>query len=422
MKTFFLLLSVSTFFFITAQQEKPTPKNTYSMPELVDRALERRIILKAIDQRIALNELSMTKAHVDSLPRIGITETIVGGLPVHGFPSLLSINGGISLSGINGARINYLLATQDKEISLYEKEHQKKLIRYNVEMSFITCWMLQNQIKLLIEQKNAAQSIYDQEQQKYALQVTKKSDWLAAAAEFETKLGTLKNYPELLHEALATLEFLTNCELRNEAQRMPKLIFKPTESSPKPLEEYYALAYKNRTEIKQKYAEEQKARYNKEYAHTSALPDITINANYFIENGINGYGTNDFYLKPTVKFSWSINDSIQSYFDAEKADAQALKASLENQELRLQIKKEVEVAYRQWKTALNNAQTRLAQKFKAKELYDETVELVNLGLELESKKLYKKSELTAEEFIALSYSAEAARKERALLYVCGYPA
>jgi outer membrane protein TolC len=422
MKNFFLLLGVCTSFFIHAQEEKLTQKNTYTMTELVERALERRIILKALDQRIASNELSMTKAHVDALPRIGFSETIVGGLPLNGFPSLLSINGGISLSGINGARINYLLATQDKEISLYEKEHQKKLIRYNVEMSFLTNWMLQNQMKLIVEQKEAAHQMYDQEQQKYTLKLSKKSDWLTAAAEFENKLGALKNYPELLHEGLATLEFLTNCPLREEAQGMPKLIWEHTESHPKPLEEYYALAYKNRPEIKQKQAEEQKARYNKNYAQSSALPDININANYFIENGVNGYGTNDFYLKPTVKLSWSINDSIQSYFEAEKADAQAVKASLENQELRLQIKKEVEVAYRQWKTALNNAQTRMAQKLKAKELYDETVELVNLGLELESKKLYKKSELTAEEFITLSYCAEAGRKERALLYACGYPA
>lgn len=400
----------------------PAQKKQYTMEGLVEHALKRRVILKALDQRIASNELSISRAYAEALPRLSISETMVGGLPVSGFPSLLSIQGGISLCSVNGARINYQMAQQDKEISKHEKELQKNLIRYNVEVNFINSWLLQEQMQLLLEQKEAAQCVYAQEMSKYEVSLNKKGEWLTAAAEYENKLGALKNYPELLHEGYASLEFLTNCPMRQEANGFPALQWTPS-SAPqqKKLEEYYELAYKNRPELAQKKAEEQKVHYSKQRAQGGYIPDVSINAHYYLEKDVQGYGTDDFYLKPTVNVSWSINNSIQSYFDAEKADAAAVKVSLEHQELKLQIKKEVEVAYRQWHVALTNVEMRSSAKIKTKVLYDESVASVDLGLENQSKQRLKKSELAAEQFALLSYQAEAARKERALLYLCGYP-
>lgn len=421
-------------------------KTTLTMDEAVQIALQNKPDLKAYQYTIEES-------------RIHSKQAIAGYIPTFAISGNLSQTRGQTDPTLNvdflanqliysfaGPIEQYRKAKKATKVSELLCSQAKNNIRHEVEKAFLECWKVQQQNKSIRSLKKSSESTYEKAAHSNKLELVDKRDWMQSTATHAQNLSIVDNYYEGAMISQKKLEFFMgqpvdlqiagikeiDSKYVNKKYHKIKLdlIWNDNTSDflSKPVEHYYELAFKNRDELKISDQNIGIAKDNMRIARGSRLPTVGVSLSAGTWKSF-GDPTDEIiaarrrhnYQTVSANFSWNLFDGLVSYYQENEFHANMLKETLNKEQVKQQIKFEVEQAYYVLIQSQNNLKSKKFDLDRAKNdltLQKQQFEIGNISkVELDSAQ----TDWETSYYSWLDNKIDVEIKKADLLFVCNYP-
>jgi outer membrane protein TolC len=345
-------------------------KTTLTMDEAVQIALQNKPDLKSYQYAIEESRMRSKQAIAGYIPTFGITgnlsQTRGQTDPVLNVDFLANQ----LVYSFAGPIEQYRKARKATKVSELLCSQTKNIIRYEVEKAFLECWKVQQQNLPIRSLKKSSDSTYEKAAHSNKLELLDKRDWMQSTATHAQDLSRVDNYYEGAMISQKKLEFFMGQPVDLQIAGIKEIDSKYVDKKyhkikldlvwqdntndflSKPIDIYYDLAFKNRDELKISVQNIGIAKDNMRLARGSRLPTVGVS---FSAGTWKSFGDPTQEIIPTqtrrnyqtisANFSWNLFDGLVSYYQENEFHANMLKETLNREQIKQQIKFEVEQAY-----------------------------------------------------------------------------
>jgi len=401
-----------------------------------------------ITEKEALNKLTMDQAVESALAkkksihakyyniknyknlRRGTLSTFIPNLSVRetAYDASTAVSHAVEVSAsqtlFNLSKVNhYKMYSTYMSAAKHDLQAHKESIRLATETAFLSAWLIQQKLCLILLQFDASKEAFEKAKNQYNLNLLNKNDWLKAKSDHAANLAIVNSYQDEIAQAESELEFYTTKEIRllpSKDDISPTILSwdHKKDITIEPFDFYYKEAINNRKDLKSKQddidlKDNTSKYYAKQYIPSVSLIGSTSRSHYRAGGAV-------LSKQAGIRASWSF-DGLSSYFSAEAAKSEKLKAILEKNDLKSQIKFEIQKAHSALQKEINNITAEKAKFTQNKNEFELRRQEVDSGLI--SPVDFNISEFTYENarFSWFSQLAGASLRERELLFACAYP-
>lgn len=228
------------------------------------------------------------------------------------------------------------IAQRGTDISKINERNHKDLIRYEVEVSFLQSWLLQEKNKTIKSLKKTAEETIKKSEHQNKLGLLGQNECLKDRSTYAKNMSNVYLFIDELSSSASQLKYLLG-EGYNKKNNYLEWNYKTPIKIYK-LGKYYKLAIKNRKEIKLK--EKEAAKYNEyqKYYIKNYLPELSISGQV---SKLGRLKSNNVGLN----LNWKLFDGASNFYLSEQANANRLKTLQEKEYYIQKIKSEVAKAY-----------------------------------------------------------------------------
>lgn len=319
-------------------------------------ALTHRPLLKAHEHAIHASKQTESQARGRYLPQLSLSHSTLFDREhstLNTSTHTISLNGSQLIFSPNGPQLQTKIAAMSTSQAYHRFEAGTNKVRHETVHAFLDAWLLQEKQPLINALAQKSERQLDRSTATTQLDQTSQHDLAKASAENAHHTVTLDSYDHACNTATARLISSMGIDslspvLHYQAEPVPVL---------DKLDEYIATALTHRPELKEQHAVIEQHRLTARSHRLSYLPSFHVSGGVgqTFAGSEAKYGTNA-HVSLTAK--WEFFDGMQKKHAAHAADAHALRAELEQHELRLHIRREVTVAFEAVHTAA--AQVRAA--------------------------------------------------------------
>jgi outer membrane protein TolC len=401
---------------------------TLTIEQVVAQALTKKPSVHAFHHAIKSLERQRKGTLSTFLPNVSLSETFYNNNNTSAIKSSFGLSA--SQTVINLAKVNhYRMFSASVSGAKHDKEAHKDTIRLAAESAFLSAWLLQQKLNLILLLFNSSVETFGKSKKQFELNLTDKNDWLKSKTTHAGNLVTVNNYHDDIADSEKLLEFyiqskiallLPRRELSEKTFFPTGLFWNPHQKiEPEPFVSYYKQALKNRKDLKSKQEAINLQAETSQYYAKQYIPSVSVFAD--VSKNTSRIGNSYTSKSAGLKISWSAFDGLTNYFNKSSADAEKMKAILEKGDLANQIKLEVQQAYSALRKELDSLEKEKISFNQATNEFDLKKQQLKAGL-IDSvafqtaKYNYENSRLTW-----LSQAVTASIKERELQKTCGYP-
>jgi len=432
-KTLFLPIILCFHSFANASpiQVKLKPA-TLSMQQAVKEAIKRKPSIQAYQYAITDYKRQQQATLSPYIPNISLSEKFYNTSNSSSAKSAFGLQASQTILSLS-QQSYYKLYGSHVSSARHSKESHIDDIRLATETAYLSAWLLQQKIKLIIKRYDSSKETFEQSKKQHDLGLLDKNNWLKAQSTHASNLATVNSYKQELAQAEKTLEYYTGLTLKllpvqnDSSTRLvctklacTRLVWEPAKKiNLDNFESYLSKALKNRKDLKVKQDTINSERYSSQYYANQYIPSVSLfgSATKYTSR----VASSSTSKEAGVQLSWNVFDGLSNYFNKQAADARKMKAVLEKNDTVMKIKTEVQTAY----TALDAQQRTLSAQTisheQSKNEFDlkkqqESIGLIS-GVALETAKYSWQNE----HYTWLSSAASTALKKQELAYACGYP-
>ncbi len=332
----------------------------------------------------------------------------------------------------------YEVGRKRTQVVEFISDGEKLKVRHETEQAFLDAWLLQQQQEFIKSLSSSTKEVFNKAEHQHTIQLLDRKDWLKSSADYAQDIATIGSYDHDTIIAEKTLEFLMGQRIRvalnssrHESDTQTPVTFLHWNSEETitslPVEQYYRLALTNRPDLQANKKQIEIENSRAAIARKSNLPAFEVfgQAGHSYQSVDTSIG--DFRAIPSgfhavgAVLSWNIFDGALAHFTASKFEANKVKAILETEQTRQQIRLDIERSYYTFNKLLIQLQARevrLAQVKNDLALAKQNLEIGNIS------KVELSLALTAWEQEYLNWLGQkiaTAKSHSDLLFACGYP-
>jgi len=387
---------------------------TLTIEDAVEQALKRKPSIHAYQYGVDDYRRQRKSTLSTFLPNVTLSESFYNAKQASKIRNSFSVDASQTI--FNPAQNNYV-KVYDAYVSSarHKKESHKDLIRLETETAFLNAWLLEQKKAFIDFFRMSTVEEFEKAKKQFLNNLLNKNDFLKAKATYEQNLATINSYQDEVNDATKTLKYYTNVPYQN-------LYWNPYEKFfLENINFYYQKAMKYRKDLKTKQDTIDSEKHLSKYYKSQYIPSVSLFGS--ASKTIYRKGACSTFNKSAgLKISWSAFDGLSNYFNKSAADARKMKAILEKNDLRAQIKLEVQKAYSAIETELRKLEAQTYSYDQAKNEFDLKKEEFASGLisfvDFQTSKYNHENA----RFTWFSQAATTAVKYQNLLYSCGYPA
>ena len=414
---------------------------TLTMSDAVAIALANKPSLQSYKYAIQASKAQGMQVWSAYLPQVNVTTNISQSTGQQDPQTNITLGAQQLIYSFAGPIQKYKLAEKQTKLVELALDKDKKAIKYAVEQAFIECWKIQQQQKAINSLYTATESNFKINENAYKLNLLDKNEWLKTTSERDITYGLVDRYFQGVELTQKKLEFFMGQPIDLALKRIDQPLL-PTHTKPKhittldlswelpqeftikPLRRYYKYAMKYREEFKEADQKIAIAKDETTIAQRSNLPSLSAVAAtgyQSIENKSAITSPNRSFYNLGLQLSWPIFNGLSYDYAAKAAHSTMLKEVILKDNTLQTIKLDIETAYHTLSQAVIVLKAKQSERdyvknnSKLKKLQlqtgDITQSTLNRAIADEEKVEYEWIEL----------AADAATKERALAYACGYP-
>ena len=418
---------------------------TFSMKEAVNLALQKKPSIHAYQYNIKNYKQQQKSSLSTYLPNVTLSESLYNTRNTSQIKSSFGLQASQTILNLSQMD-NYKLHGTDVRSAKHQKESHKDVITLATQTTFLSAWLLQQKLPLILLHYNSAKETFAQSKNQYKNNLLDRNDWLKAKSTYASALATVNSYRGEVDEAQKALEYYTGSSLLLvPAKVVPTKVVpakveptvltwdqhgrthsgqnyygeKTKETNLKPFNYYYNLARSNRKDLKIKQVAIESESLTSQYYAKKYIPSISLFGS--ATKSTLRAGNSSWSKDAGLRLSWNVFDGLSNYFNKSAADARKMKIVLEKQDLTNQVKKEVQTAHTALSTEIKNL---IAQKVSYKQSKNEfNLKKQELNIGIISNVDFQTATYTYEnaQHTWLNQVASTQLKEYELLYSCGYP-
>lgn len=387
-------------------------QKTLDIDQAIKIAYKNRPSLKAFKFAIQASKSNEKAAISGYLPQLTLSSQENYSTGSRGLQNSTTLQASQLIYSFAGPERLKRIARRGTEISeLYERNH-KDLIRYEVEVSFLQTWLLQEKNRVINSLDKTAKETIKKSEHQNELELLGQNDWLKDASTYATNMSNVYLFIDELSSSASQLEYLLGEGYEKENQYLEWNYKTPIKIYT--LGKYYGLALKSRKEIKLKEKEAAKYDEYQKYYKNNYLPELSVSGQVSRVDQVKGNNVG-------LNLSWKLFDGASNFHLSEQANANKLKALQEKETYVQKIKSEVERSYH----SLMSYKKQLAAKDVALKQAENEFNLAklkyNIGdiskVDLETSKYNWENA----KFGWLTSKINVAIKQSELHFACGYP-
>ncbi|MCB9493791.1 MAG: TolC family protein [Epsilonproteobacteria bacterium] len=432
---FMLLTTVSAKMKYNIELETITPASTrVSMHEAVQKALENRPNLRALQHAIFASRMAARNAMTGYYPQINLTSEFSQANNENALSNTTTLELNQLIYSFSGPLQQRRKAKKETDVTRLLTEEEKINVRRDVEIAFLFVWFQEKRHQAIQALYTSSSSQFKRSKHQDKLALIDKKDWLQEVSRHTQNISSVDTYHDELDIIRERLDFLSGHALdfykqgqSHDEQAIQQLYWKPYPIKLLSLNHYYDCACKHHPSIKKqtKFIEIEKE--NLKIAQGSRLPNFGFVANTgfnkaplsALQSGIplriNGFHAFGFGTQ------WTMFDGLSAHFREEQARANKLKETLNRQQTVDLIKQQIHEKFMVLKTELSNVRTQYTNYIKEKNDFLLKRQEHKLGLLSDTQ---YDAVVTTWENARLAWIDRLTRAEirhRELLHACGYP-
>lgn len=312
-------------------------------------ALTHRPLLKAHEHIIHASKQHESQARGAYLPQLSLSHTTFFDREhstLNTSTHTISLNGSQLIFSPNGPQLQAKIAATGTTQAYHRFEASNNQVRHDTVHAFLDAWLLQEKQPLIDALAKKSESALHRTVATTALDQTNQHDLAKVNAENAQQTVILESYDHACTTATARLISSMGIDslspvLHYQAEPVPAL---------DELDEYITHALTHRPELKEQSAVIEHHRLTARSHRLSYLPSFHVSGGVgqTFAGSETKQGTN---AHVSLSARWEFFDGMQKKHAAHAADAHALRAELEEHELRLRIRHEVTAAFEAVNTA-----------------------------------------------------------------------
>jgi|GEM_PF-1641577 outer membrane protein TolC len=337
-----------------------TSTKTLTLEQSIELAYKHKPSIQALNQAKETAKITRRNTLSSYMPQVsGTAKKYVSSNYISGdYKSSIGISASQLVYNFAGPQDRYKIAGKDINKAEYSVKQHKNYIRLEVEKAFLNAWLLQKKEDYITKLYIASKETFAKNQHQKSLDILAQNEWLQATVDFSNNMTIVQSYQDELNVAEQTLSYLTGQKQRistitNTNTIVSNVTYPETitvlywdKNHPtqiKPIEHYYQLALKSRSDLKIKDEEISKQKLEGNYYLKKYLPGVSLFGRYdrYETTSSGNYDSKE----AGIKLSWNIFDGLTNYFNKSIADGNKVKTELEKQDLQQSIKLEIQTAH-----------------------------------------------------------------------------
>jgi len=335
----------------------------------------------------------------------------------------------------------YAVSRKRTQVVEYISDGEKLKVRHETELAFLDSWLLQQQQKFIRSLGSSTKEIFKKAEHQHTVQLLDKKDWLRNSADYAQDIATIGSYDHDTVIAEKTLEFLMGQRIRvalnperyeSDVQTpdLPVTLLYWNSEAPitcLPIQTYYQLALNNRPDLQANKKKIEIEHGKAAIARKSNLPFIEIFARAGHSYQSIDTSIGDFKVIPSgfhsvgAVLGWNIFDGGLAHFASSKFEAAKVKAILDTEQTRQQIRLDIEQAYYTFNKLLIQLQAREIRLTQAKNDLVLAEQQFALGIISKVELSASQTVWEQEHLNWLGQKIATAKSHSDLLFACGYP-
>lgn len=434
-------LQAKPFIFLKAAQyaQQVAPSNpddlaTLTMEQAVSYAHSFKPNLTAYRHIIQLRRIEKEETWNGYYPQISLSGTTQYQRPNNAVYPGITVQANIDQLVFDPAGPQLLSKRAQKNVAIerLHEQRDKNDTQLQVELAFLDCWRLQQQVKQLSALSDASVRDFKKALNQKHVELLSQNDFLQRVETHAGNASTVYQFDDQIKILQRRLEYLMG---RTVMLHMPKfqLESEPAPSLTRlqwdgikrtimlaPLSFYHEQAMRCRPEIQeqQKLIEIEEDSYN--IARSSRLPKINASGIAGRNDVVTLIEQSKGYYSVNLTAKWSLFDGRTSDIEAEKAHARKLAAVLNKQEVMNLVKFDVEQAYHATLQELTKFKAEQYRYLRAKNEFFLSKKQFEAGLISPATFAATRNTFEVARFAWLNQKVEIAKQERTLLHHCGY--
>jgi len=405
------------------KKEEEKKELNLTIADAIEMALEHRPSLKAFNFEVKSQEALAKKALGGYFPQMALSGSGAAVEHAEGIRPQLDFTISQLLYSFAGPLQQHRIAKKDVAIAEYSRQLHEDLIRNQVEVGFLRCWILDEKIKFIRELDIASKERYDLAKSAFNQGLIDKNSWMKAQASYSQDFADVDSYKHQLDAVRNSLEYFLGKNVFSDTKILAtnliwdssgEVVFKLS------LEDYYSLALENRKEIKSKIEEIKRCSLQSDFYIKSYMPSLNLNGSQSYTKQVVGIPW-DTYGQVGMSLDWNLFDGLTNKHLQESAKAQKLKAIMEKDDLVQQIKTEVQQNYHDLRELMNNIGARNVVLDQAKNQFILSEKQFEVGLISKVDFETAKQALEQAKFSWLELRVAVEIKRSDLDFACGYP-